>query len=79
MYGSSSFVLAKKLYFLRSKPKDWNRDVFGHLDSTLGALINKIKVFDAKDQLQSLSRNERFERLEVKKDLSLVCKRLDTF
>jgi len=26
-YGSSSFVLAKKLNFLKSKHKEWNRDV----------------------------------------------------
>ena len=55
-YGSSSFVLAKKLNFLKSKLKVWNRDIFGHLDTKLGALIEKIKVFDAKEQLQSLSR-----------------------
>jgi len=56
VYGSSSFVLAKKLNFLKSKLKVWNRDVFGHLDTKLGALIEKVKVFDAKEQLQSLTR-----------------------
>ena len=55
VYGSSSFVLAKKLNFLKYKLKDLNRDVFRHLDTELGALIDKIKVFDAKEQLQSLS------------------------
>ena len=56
VYGSSSFVLAKKLNFLNSKLKVWNRRVFGHLDTKLGALIEKVKVFDAKEQLQSLTR-----------------------
>jgi len=79
VYGCSSFVLAKKLNFLKSKLKEWNRDVFGHLDTKLGALIDKIKVFDAKEQLQSLYWAERFERLEVKKEISLVRKWLDTF
>jgi len=44
-YGSSSFVLAKKLTFLQSKLKEWNRDVFSHLDTKLGALVEKIKVW----------------------------------
>ena len=64
MYGCSSFVLAKKLNFLKSKLKEWNRVVFGHLNTKLGAFIDKIKVFDAKEQLQSLV------RLEFKKELS---------
>jgi len=37
----------------------------------LGALADKIKVLDAKVQLQFLSLGERIERLEVKKELSL--------
>jgi len=56
VYGSSSFVLAKKLNFLKSKLKVWNREAFGHLDTKLTALVEKIKVFDAKEQLQSLTR-----------------------
>ena len=43
MYNSSSFVLAKNLIFLKSKLKVWNRDSFGHLDTKLGALTEKIK------------------------------------
>uniref|UniRef100_A0A7C8YPY8 Uncharacterized protein n=1 Tax=Opuntia streptacantha TaxID=393608 RepID=A0A7C8YPY8_OPUST len=30
--GSSSVILAKKLIFLMSKMKEWNRDVFGHFN-----------------------------------------------
>ena len=78
MNGSLSFVLAKKLSFLKFKLKVWNRDV-GLLDSKLGALIERIKVFDEKEQLHSLTRAEKFERLEVKKELSLVRKSWDTF
>jgi len=57
--GSSSFVLAKKLNLLKSKLKFWNRDVFGHLETKLGNLVDKVKVLDAKEQLQSLSHAER--------------------
>ena len=55
MNGSLSFVWAKKLNFLKSKLNVWNRDVVRLLDTKLGALIEKIKVFDAKEQLQSLT------------------------
>ena len=41
--------------------------------------IERIKVFDAKEQMQALTRAEKFERLEVKKELSLVRKWRDTF
>ena len=40
--GSSSFILVKK-----SMLKEWNREVFGHLDTKLGALFDKVKVLDA--------------------------------
>ena len=65
--------------FLKSKLKVWNREVFGHLDTKLSALVEKIMEFDANNQLQSLSRAKKFERLEVKKELSLARKWLDTF
>jgi len=47
--GSSSFILAKELNFLEYKLKDWTRDVFGHLDTKLGVLVEKVKVLDAKE------------------------------
>ena len=74
-----SFVLAKKLNLLKSKLKVWNKDVFGHLDIKLGDLVEKAEVLDAKELLLSLSRVERFQRLKVKKEISLVRKGVDTF
>jgi len=52
-FGSSSFVLAKKLNF-KSKLKEWNM-FFGHLDTKLVALVEKAMVLDAKEQLLSFS------------------------
>ena len=72
--GCSSFVLAKKLNFLKSKIKEWNRDVFGHLETKLGAFVERVKQLDKEATLV-----ERLERLEVKKELSLVCKWVDSF
>jgi len=73
--SSSSFVLAKKLNSLKFKLKAWNREVVGQLD----VLIERIKVFDAKEQIQALMRAEKFERLEIKKELLLVRTCCDTF
>ena len=42
MFGSSSFVLAEKLNCLKSKFKEWNNDVFGYLDTKLGALVEVV-------------------------------------
>ena len=42
--GSRSFILAKKLNFLKHKLKEWNRDVFGHLDSKMAVLVDKLSL-----------------------------------
>jgi len=68
--GSSSFILAKKLNFLKRMIKEWNKEVFGRFDSKMADLGDKIKCFDEKKQQLSLSLWDRFERLQVKKELS---------
>jgi len=50
LYGSPSFVLAKKLNFLKLRFKEWNEEVFGHLNSKMANLMDKIKSFDEKEQ-----------------------------
>jgi len=37
--GPPSFILAKKLNFLKTKFKPWNRDVFGHLEFKMASLV----------------------------------------
>jgi len=39
----SSFILAKKLNFLKTKFKEWNMDLFGHLDLKMANLVEKVK------------------------------------
>jgi len=53
--GPSSFILAKKLNFLKTKLKQWNREVFGHLEFKMASLVEKVKLLDEKEQQQSLS------------------------
>ena len=50
VFGSPSFVLAKKLIFLKHRLKEWNKEVYGHLDSKMADLVAKIKSFDEKEQ-----------------------------
>ena len=48
------------MILLKSKLKVWNKDVFGHLDTKLGDLVEKVKVLDAKEQLHAPSQAKRF-------------------
>jgi len=77
--GPSSFILAKKLNFLKTKLKQWNREVFGHLEFKMASLVDKVKLLDEKEQQQSLSWADRYKRLRVKKELSMVRKSIDIF
>jgi len=58
--GSSSFIFAKKLNFLKRRLKECNKEVFGYLDSKMIVLVDKIKSFDEKEQQLSLSLGDRF-------------------
>jgi len=77
--GPSSFILAKKLNFLKTKLKQWNKVVFDHLELKMASLVEKVKLLDEKEQQQSLSWVDRIERLEVKKDLFLVRRSIDIY
>ena len=37
---------------------------FGHLDTKLATLVEKVKLLDAKEQQLGLTRDDRVERLE---------------
>jgi len=75
--GSPSFILAKRLNLLKRRLREWNKDVFGHLDSKMAYLVYKIKSFDEKEQQLSLSLGEKIDRLQVK--LSVVRSQIDIF
>jgi len=44
--GPSSFIFAKKLNFLKTKLKQWSRDVFCHLELKMATLVEKVKLLD---------------------------------
>ena len=69
--GSPSFILAKELNFLKMKFKEWNEDVFEHLESKIATLVENIKLLDEKEKQHSvtLADSLSLQRLEVKKEL----------
>ena len=44
--GPFSFILAKKLNFLKIKLNEWNKDVFCHLEYKMANLAEKAKPLD---------------------------------
>ena len=48
--GPSSFILANKFNFLKTNLKQWNRDVFSHLESKMASLVEKVKFLDEKEK-----------------------------
>jgi len=62
IFCSPSYVLAKKFNLLKLKLKDWNRNVFGLLDTRMADLLEKVKLLDAKEQQLSLTHDDRVQR-----------------
>ena len=52
MLGFLSIVLAKKLNFLKSKLKEWNRDVFGLLDTKM-PLLKRLRCWMPRSNFSS--------------------------
>jgi len=77
--GSHSYMLAKKLNLLKLKFKDWNRNVFRHLDTRMVDSLEKVKLSDAKEQQLSLTHSGRVQRFDLKKELTLLRDRADIF
>jgi len=59
-------MLAKKLKLLKFKLIDWNKNIFGHLDTRMFGLLEKVKVLDAKEQQMTLTHDDMIERFELK-------------
>ena len=62
--GSSSFILAEKIKVLKSKSKEWNKDIFGRVEYRKDLALNQVEFWDAKEKTSRLS----LEELEARKD-----------
>ena len=51
--------LVEKLNFLKLKLKELNKDVFGHLESKLTPLVEKLKNLDDKEEQLTITHTDR--------------------
>ena len=66
--GSASFIMAEKLKVVKSKLKEWNRDVFGRVDYKKNLALDQLQFWDAKEKTNRLSLEEMDARREVRKE-----------
>ncbi|RVX14316.1 hypothetical protein CK203_017208 [Vitis vinifera] len=56
--GSASFKLAAKLKEMKQILKDWNRNVFGNLESNKAAALHQVEYWDLVESERSLTEEE---------------------
>ena len=66
--GSSSFILAEKLKVLKSKLKEWNRDIFGRVEYRKDLALEQVELWDVKEKISRLSLEELEARTEVREE-----------
>ena len=66
--GSPSFILAKKLKFLKAKLKEWNRNTFGRVEYRKNMALEQMEYWDAKDKINRLSLEELEARNEAREE-----------
>ena len=66
--GSLSFILAEKLKVLKSKLKEWNRDIFGRVEFMKDLALNQVEFWDAKKKTNRPSLEELEARKEAREE-----------
>ena len=66
--GSSSFILVEKLKVLKSKLKEWNRDIFGRVEFMKDLALNQVEFWDAKKKTNIPSLEELEARKEAREE-----------
>ena len=66
--GSSSFILAAKLKALKSKLKEWNKDVFRRVEARKDLALDQVVYWDAEEKTSTLSLEELEARKEATED-----------
>ena len=64
--GSASFILAKKLKVVKTKLKEWNKDVFGRVDYMKNLALDQLQFWDTKEKTNRLS----LEEIEARREAS---------
>ena len=63
--GSASFILAEKLKVVKSKLKEWNKDVFGKIEYMKNLALDQMEFVDDKEKTNRLSLEEMEARRET--------------
>lgn len=71
--------LNKKLNLMKLQFKEWNSNVFGHIDHNINALEEKIQKLDSTSNNRELDESELSERKKAQQDLWTWLKRKEVF
>ncbi|KAJ9685117.1 hypothetical protein PVL29_017229 [Vitis rotundifolia] len=66
--GFASFILAEKIKVVKSKLKEWNRDVFGRVEYRKNLALDQMEFWDAKEKTNKLSLEEIEARREAREE-----------
>ncbi|CAN0856996.1 LINE-1 retrotransposable element ORF2 protein [Linum grandiflorum] len=72
---SCLFLFSRKLKWLKEKLKVWNKEVFGHIETQVTEVSNKIFELDTKEEDNFLTDDERIYRCLLKNKLDELWRR----
>ena len=76
--GNSMSILKDKLKLLKVDLKEWNKNVFGCVESNKRRILSEIEELDGKDDDEGLEETGRMRRMELLSQLGMVDKKLDS-
>ena len=66
--GTASFILAEKLKVVKTKLKEWNRDVFGRVEYRKNVALDQMQFWDEKEKTNRLTLEEMEARREAREE-----------
>jgi len=70
--GFASFVIVRKLKFVKEELKKWNKEVFGDIKLRKYKLLDSVNALDVKEESDGLSSDEIDQRREAREELARV-------
>jgi len=75
--GDDTRRFKEKLKLLKADLKIWNKEVFGHLETTKSRILKDIEDLDNKDDDNMLEDMDRLERLDLMRQLRVIDSKLE--
>jgi len=76
--GNGISSLKDKLKYLKADLKDWNKNVFGCMQTNQKQILKEIKDLDIKDESEVLEESGQLRRMELLSQLREVDNKLDS-